>query len=277
MRELIYPREFFEPADTLGCGQVFRFRPQGKGYLVFSGEKACFLFAEGDGTHLVTEDADAAYFQEYFDTRRDYAKIADKAKSFGSPFLNAAAEYGKGIRILRQDAEETLFSFILSQNNRIPRIRAVIENLCGALGKEREFMGEKYCTFPSSRILAGKDAAFYASLGAGYRAAYIAGTAQTVAKEGLEHLFPLRGKALREGLMRYHGVGAKVADCVALFGFGDTGAFPVDTWIEKAYREQFCGKEKRREKISEYFCGMFGEYGGFIQQYLFYYKRGRGE
>ena len=47
----------------------------------------------------------------------------------------------------------------------------------------------------------------------------------------------------------------------------------MDTWVEKIYREDFKGGLKDRKKIAEYFVGEFGEYSGFIQQYLFYGKR----
>ena len=73
--------------------------------------------------------------------------------------------------------------------------------------------------------------------------------------------------------MKIYGVGRKVADCVSLFGFHRSDAFPVDVWIEKVYRENFCGTLTDREKISEWFVSEFGEDSGFFQQYLFYYKR----
>lgn len=170
-----------------------------------------------------------------------------------------------------------VFSFIISQNNRIPRIQGIIERIAESLGEEREFLGERYFTFPNAARLAQKDESFYAALGAGYRAKYIAQTAERIAKEGLSPLAPLKGAKLRAKLAEYAGVGPKVADCIALFGFADTAAFPVDTWIEKAYREDMGGTLKKREEISAYFSEKFGEYGGFMQQYLFYYKRGRRE
>ena len=120
----------------------------------------------------------------------------------------------------------------------------------------------------------GMGADFYEALGAGYRGAYITKTAEAVAEGGLAPLYALRGGQLRKKLTEFAGVGPKVADCAALFGFADTGAFPVDTWIEKVYREDFGGKSKNREDIAAYFSEKFGEYGGFFQQYLFYYKRG---
>ncbi len=275
MKEIRLPSEYFDPAQTLCCGQVFRFRPCGGGFTVYAKDRACRLFKEGGFVHIVCGDEDAGFFENYFDLSRDYEKIVREAKNAGVTVLSAAAECGKGIRILNQDPEEALFSFILSQNNRIPRIRAIIERLCDALGEERMFMGERYRAFPTAEKLAERDEAFYLSAGAGYRAKYMAETARRVAREGVAALAKLRGGELRRALMRFPGVGPKVADCVALFGFHDSGAFPVDTWIEKVYREDFGGKEKDREKIAAYFADRFGENGGYIQQYLFYYKRGR--
>lgn len=274
MRDIVCDGVYFDPEATLCCGQVFRFRPHGGGWLVYSGERACCLFSEGGRTHILAEEQDAGYFENYFDLGRDYAPVVSAALESGMPFIAEAAQEGRGIRILRQQPEEAVFSFIISQNNNIPRIQGIISRICAALGQERSFMGGKYYTFPSAAVLSGRDAAFYASLGAGYRAPYIAGTAEKIARQGLAHLYPLRGKELRAELEKFDGVGPKVADCIALFGFGDTGAFPVDTWIEKAYREDLGGAPADRESISAYFTRRFGEYSGFIQQYLFYRKRG---
>lgn len=69
------------------------------------------------------------------------------------------------------------------------------------------------------------------------------------------------------------GVGNKVADCISLFAFHETAAFPVDTWIEKLYHQDFGGTETDREKINRFFVEKFGRNGGIFQQYLFYYKR----
>ncbi len=272
MEGFVLKSEYFDPSATLGCGQVFRFRPFREGYLAFAEDKACYVFCDGADTHVVSEDA--AYFQNYFDVSRDYGEIVRAAKRCGVPALAAAAEKGKGIRILRQNAEEALLWFIVSQNNRIPRIKSIIERICTALGEERSFMGERYFAYPGAAKLAEKGADFYEALGAGYRGAYITKTAEAVAEGGLAPLYALRGGQLRKKLTEFAGVGPKVADCAALFGFADTGAFPVDTWIEKVYREDFGGKSRNREDIAAYFSEKFGEYGGFFQQYLFYYKRG---
>ena len=114
---------------------------------------------------------------------------------------------------------------------------------------------------------------FFRGAGAGYRDTYLYETSKLVTAELLQSLENLPAAQLKKQLLKYKGVGGKVADCIALFGFGKTDSFPVDTWLEKVYAEDFRGTLKDRNKITEYFVNEFGEYSGYIQQYLFYGKR----
>jgi N-glycosylase/DNA lyase len=166
-----------------------------------------------------------------------------------------------------------IYSFIISQNNNIPRIKGIISRICGGLGEKRSFLGEDYFTFPTSLALASKPENYYKSLGAGYRDKFIYTTANRIVAEGIDRLYSLDGAALKKELLTYLGIGDKVADCICLFGFAKADSFPVDTWIEKIYREDFGGTLTDRKKINSYFTSMFGEYSGYIQQYLFYAKR----
>lgn len=271
MQKIDFSSEYFDPESVLECGQIFRFTPFERGYKVFSKGEACYIFK--DGLKTVIESDNPQYFYDYFDLDRDYKEIYEKALSYNIPVLSSAAAFGKGIRILKQDAEEMIYSFIISQNNRIPRIKSIISRLCDLLGEEREFMGEKYHAFPSSSVMAEQSEEFYRALGAGYRDVFLSETAKRICKEGVENLKKLDGAELKKQLLTYKGIGPKVADCIALFGFYKTGSFPVDTWIEKVYKEDFKGEETDRKKICSYFENLFGEYSGFIQQYLFYGKR----
>lgn len=266
-----YDAQYFNPTDTLDCGQVFRFSPYKEGYLVNSADKICYLHT--DGIKTVAESDDCDYFYNYFDLNRDYSEIVRKAKSFGVPLLTASAERCKGLRMLNQNREEMIYSFIISQNNNIPRIKGIIGRICQGLGEKRKCPFGEYYAFPSSAKLAAADASFFRACGAGYRDEFLSDTSRTIAAEGISRLDGLDGGRLREELLRLKGVGPKVADCIALFGFGKTDCFPVDTWIEKVYREDFNGTLKDRKRITEYFTGLFGEYSGYVQQYLFYGKR----
>lgn len=240
---------------------------------MFSADRACLLTEKDGETAVSCEAADEAYFRNYFDLQTDYAKICEEAKAFGVPYLSAAASFGKGLRILRQDKAECLISFIVSQQNNIPRIKGILSRLCTALGEKKTFGGEKYDAFPSLEALASQGEEFYREAGLGYRARYVAETSRRLLSEGFSPLEKESGEALKKALVSYPGVGNKVADCVCLFAFHETAAFPVDTWIEKLYRENFGGKERDRDRINRFFAEKFGKNAGIFQQYLFYYKR----
>ena len=266
-----FDAEYFNPKDVLECGQVFRFAPHKDGYVVCSADKACYVHS--DGIKTVVESDYPDYFYNYFDLGRDYAAIVELAKSYDIPVLTHCAEAAKGLRLLRQDPEETIFSFIISQNNNIPRIKLIISRICEGLGQRTSSPFGDFYAFPSSSALAAKEPEYYRSLGAGYRDVFISDTARRIAAEGIERLYGLPGDELRRQLLTYKGVGPKVADCICLFGFGRRDAFPVDTWIEKLYREDFGGTLTDRNKINAYFTSLFGQFSGYMQQYLFYAKR----
>ena len=127
MEKIVFDSEYFNPKDTLTCGQIFRFTPFGKGYKVFSTDKCAYLYVENESTVVECDACDLAYFRNFFDLERDYKSIYSSAVSENIPALTMAANKAKGIRILNQDCTEMLFSFIISQNNNIPRISGIID------------------------------------------------------------------------------------------------------------------------------------------------------
>lgn len=266
-----YDAKYFNPTHTLDCGQVFRFTPYRDGYLVNSADKIAYVYQ--DGIKTVVESSEPDYFYNYFDLQRDYKEIVDKACSFGIPLLTKSAETCRGLRILNQNREEMIYSFIISQNNNIPRIKGIISRICERLGEKRSSPYGDYFAFPLSSALADADISLFSAAGAGYRDIYLKETAQRICAEGIADLEKLETPKLKERLLSYKGIGPKVADCVALFGFRKTDSFPVDTWIEKVYLEDFKGTLCGREKITKYFLDTFGENSGYVQQYLFYGKR----
>ncbi len=274
MKRIKVKSEYFSIKDTLECGQVFRFITFKNGYKVFSLDKCCYCYNEDGNAFIECNDDDYDYFYNYFDLDRDYSEIVLSAKNENIDILSKASKAGKGIRILNQEKIETLFSFIISQNNNIPRIKGIIEKLCTTLGEKKEFLGEEYFSFPSVSSLAGQTEEFYKSAGLGYRAGYIKSVAEKIANGySLEDINLLSTQELKKELTTLHGVGPKVADCVAFFGFRRTDSFPVDTWIEKVYKEDFNGKLTDRKKIALTLVEKFKFNAGYYQQYLFFYKR----
>lgn len=259
--------------DTLFCGQVFRFKPYKNGFMVFTLDKAAYCYNEGN-TAIIESDDDN-YFYNYFDLSRDYAQIIDSINACNNEKVMLSANTYKGIRILKQDKIEALLSFIVSQNNNIPRIKSIIEKLSSTFGEKKCFLGEDYFSFPTLQALAGASYEDLKACGLGYRAEYIKETAQKLllGELLLDDLDKLSTTELKKSLLKIKGIGDKVANCVTLFGFGRGDSFPVDTWIEKIYREDFNGTLTDRTKISNYLVDLFKENAGFVQQYMFYAKR----
>ncbi len=260
----------FSAADTLECGQIFRYSAVAPDtYSVHSADKYAEIVTDGEKITVNTDDPQ--YFYRFFDLETDYSAAA-KRLSDKNEILKKAAEYGKGIRILNQNVAEMIFSFIISANNNIKRIQLIIGRLCDALGEKTAY-GR---AFPSVEAMAEKNEDFYAGIGAGYRARYLAETAARLKNYSLSSLQSMPTEEARKELLSFCGIGPKVADCILLFALKRGDVFPVDTWIKKVYHEYFEAGHKDSE-IASYFTGLFKEDSGLCQQYLFYYRRKYGQ
>lgn len=197
----------------------------------------------------------------YFDLNRDYLAIKNAIKKL-HPILKIAAEYAPGIHILNQDPWEVLCSFIISQNNNIPRIKGIIKRLCETFG---DIISPAQYSFPNANRLACLNEGDFAPLRCGFRWKYILDAAQKIANKEiiLDELKDLSIKTARKSLTKILGVGPKVAECTLLYGLHKLEAFPVDTWIRKAMHTFFPGRNPE----------FFGEYAGIAQQYIFHYCR----
>ena len=121
----------FQPGLTLDCGLAFRWKTDGTGtwHGVAYG-KALTLVHKGAQILFtgVTQQEFDTLWVPYFDLKRDYTALY--ARFAQDTYLHAAIKAFPGIRILRQEPWEALCSFILSQNNNIPRIKGIIEPCC---------------------------------------------------------------------------------------------------------------------------------------------------
>lgn len=249
--------------ETLDCGQAFRWEPSEDG--VWQGmayNKYLKLYETEDKIIFFNTTKEDFYniWYDYFDLDRDYEKIVTTLSAH--PILKNAATFGKGIRILKQEPWETLCSFIISQNNNIPRIKGIIGRLCENFG-EREENG--FYTFPTAEKIATLSLEDLSVIRSGFRAKYILDAAKriTSGEIDLEKLKTVDTDTARDELMKIYGVGKKVADCVLLFGLSHINAFPEDVWIKRAMEKLFDGKLPH--------CAE--KYAGIAQQYIFYYAR----
>ncbi len=253
-------------------GQCFRMNEteDGRYSLVAFGEHIELRQLDDNRVRILgTPESRQHVWEDYFDLCYDYESMVRRLREGDDEFLRQAAEFGSGLRILRQDPFETLISFIISQNKNIPAIKASIEKLCQNYGEEKfrkDDSGSVYYTFPSAESLAaaGKDA--LRALGLGYRDDYVLQAARVVAegKLDLARLKDMSRDQLVEELMSLRGVGKKVASCVALFAFHQLGSVPVDVWIARILAQVYNGS---------FSWEPYGDQAGLVQQYMFYYIR----
>lgn len=269
----------FSLYKTLECGQVFRYRPlighctdTNSRYVVCSSDKAVDIHQYNDyiTLKLVNPTDDIDYWISYFGFDDDTSDVFKAVYEVNNEWLTQAVKSAYGIRILHQDPFETLISFIISQRNNIPRIKHSIEVLCNMMVTEEDDAvyddaNMSLYKFPTAKqIVDGMNV----NEGFGYRYEYIKAAALEVVEGKLDLESLKADKCSYEHaiwrLKQMYGVGDKVANCVALFGLGHTSAFPVDTWIKDVIIRKFNGTLDTSK---------LGEYGGLIQQYMFYYAK----
>lgn len=273
------------PDHIFDCGQCFRWNREADGsYTGIAGGKIANISfspdVDGSGTLIlsnVTEEDYLSFWKSYLDLERDYGAIKAELMK-GDEVMQQAVAYGDGIRLLRQDPWEALLCFIISQNNNIPRIKKCIESLCQNFGEYRGmYRGKAYYDYPTPETLASLSIEDLAPCRLGYRAKYLIGSGKKVTEEGLGALQTMAKEqtSVEEAfdyIRGFPGVGPKVANCILLFGMGKYESFPIDVWIRKVM-EQLYGLKHPKE-ISAFVQKQFHPYGGFAQQYLFYYIRG---
>ena len=258
----LFGTENFSLSETLDCGQAFRWESEdGNLWRGVAGNKYLEIYRDGDA--VVFKNTSLSDFKNfwynYFDLDRNYGEIIKTVSQNAT--IAEAIKFADGIRILNQDPWEALCSFIISQNNNIPRIKGIINRLCENFGEK--FDG--YYSFPSAETISKLYVEDLEILRSGFRAKYIIDAAKKVADKtvDLEALRTAPYDSALETLMKINGVGPKVADCTLLFSLGHIEAFPKDVWIKRALDMLFDGELPECAK----------DYAGIVQQYIFHYSR----
>ena len=254
---------YFNLEQIAESGQCFRwFKLERNKYRIIAFGKCIEVSQEGTRIFLdcSQEDFDNIWYN-YFDLGTDYESIVN-AVNEKDVFLRKAVCEAGGIRILNQELWEMIISFVISQNNNIPRIKKSIEYICKEIGEK--LSDGVYC-FPTYEEMKKADRSIISNAGLGYRDSYIIELCEKYSLDTI--LDEVSGMGYDEALkyyMSFKGIGKKVANCICLFGLHQLDACPIDTWMQKIIDEEYGGV------IPEW---MKGEFAGVYQQYAFYYKR----
>lgn len=248
----------FNLRTIMNSGQCFRiFEPIPNVFDVLSLNKwvRVYYYAPTNIYLFDCDDEEFLHWNYYLDLYHplDYEEYFDAIESSNDKFLKNAAEYGDGMRILRQSYWETIVSFIISQNNNIPRIKKSVEAFCKKFGKPMTKYGVTYYSFPSKSDVMNIKPEYLNDLGLGYRAKYIY---EVCTCDSLDFA--------PDNLRNITGIGPKVESCIRLFGLHQMGSYPIDTWIKKMMDEVYGG---------HFDTTPYKGFEGFVQQLQFYYYR----
>jgi len=279
--------ELFDVGKVFDCGQCFRFDPvkDSTHKVEFAGcAFGKYISVAQDGDKLFIYNATVEEYEDLWSSflglDRDYGEINKDILSLSSnPALMDAVSKSSGIRILHQEAWETICSFIISQNNNIPRIKKLVAALCRECGDRIDVSGMaghiadahmdiegNFYSFPAPDKVLSLGISGLAELKTGFRAKYIYDAAEKMVHGEID-LTLLDNADTDEcvkHLCKVKGIGPKVASCALLFGFAKLDAFPIDVWIKKVMAKYF---------DEDFDPKALGSFAGIAQQYLFYYER----
>jgi N-glycosylase/DNA lyase len=277
----------FDLEKTLNSGQVFHWEKAGGGFVGTIADVAAYVEEENDvlkvrfggtpkpacETHALTK-----CIAHYFALDHPLAEICESFPK--DPIMNAARDFCRGLRIIRQPKWECLATFICSSMKQVAHIRQISLALRNRFGERRKIGSRVMYTFPSPLRIARASENQLRECKLGYRAKDMRATAQRVSSGecDLESWSALSDGDLRNNLCELPGVGAKIANCVMLFAYERLRAFPIDVWIERVLRQHYFPRRKKMtaQQLREFSETYFGEHGGYAQQYLFHYARLNG-
>ena len=301
----------FDLAMTLNSGQVFHWEKVGVGFCGTIGGDAVCVEQSGDvlqikmeggalrrhgqnqvfqkvprptttataGSRELASPSAARVVARYFALDHPLDEIC--ASFPRDPVMNAALDFCRGLRIIRQPKWECLATFICSSMKQVAHIRQISRALRQRFGEKKEICGHEVFSFPSPDCLTRTTENELRKCGLGYRAKNLLATAKRVSagQADLDSWSALSDDKLREQLCELPGVGAKIANCVMLFAYERIAAFPIDVWIERVLREKYFGRRPKvtSQAMAEFAANYFGAHGGYAQQYLFHHARMTGK
>ena len=275
----------FSLGDTLASGQCFRWKRREGGWWVGvvgrsivgvrqDGERiSWWTYPEADNWGLV---------QDYFQLDVDLGEIVRRIAE-ADPAAGEAAHRWSGLRLVRQEPEECILSFVCSTANSVPRIAHSI----GAFSRHYgdllgEVEGQSYYAFPTASVLAQVDPVALTGVSSlGFRGRNLVKVARQISERGEGWAASLRGmpyERAHKELVALNGIGAKIADCVCLFALDKTEAVPVDTHVWQLAKKLYFPDWPTRKSLTSLayntvagaFRERFGELAGYAQNFLFY-------
>ncbi len=265
----------FNLKETITCGQIFRYEVNDdNSYTVVIKDRVIKLWYKDNILYVDSNNQDnlKEVVEDYLDLKRDYEKI-DNELIDKNPDLNDVIKYCSGLKMIQQDPFETLISYIISANNRVPMISKVVNNIAYTYGKKVVFDDKDYYLFPSALDMKSCTKEVLRNLKAGFRDEYVYDVVNRIlsGEFNLDNIENMDSYSALEYLKTNKGIGDKVASCILLFAYSRFDVYPIDTWVKKYMKDNF--NIDGINEIKKYSKQYYGDYSGLVIQYMFNYSR----
>ena len=256
----------FDLDSTITCGQIFRYEQIDNGYIVILKDRVVSLVKENNYILVESnkEDNLKEVIYDYLDLNTDYDKIISDLNK-----MDNKLKCNKGLKMIHQYPLETIISYIISQNNRVPSIAKSLNLLSQCYGEKVIFKNKEYYLFPSIDELKKLSIEDFRNCKVGFRDKYL----YNIVNSDID-INIINNKSTIEALdylMDYNGIGLKVASCILLFAYKRYDVFPIDTWVKKYMLDEY-GIEGEKN-IKKFAKEKYGNYSGLAIQYMFNSKR----
>lgn len=275
--------QHIDPITSINSGQVFLWEKRGDFWYGVEGEHIVKIAQVGEHLEFFSFPEDKGWNYRIFrlddDARRIFSEISRDS------LVRKLVRMYPGLRLMRQDPHQCLFSFVCASNTNIPMIRRMLYSLTRKFGKRVQVDGMEFFTFPSAKAIDRASSIELRTCGLGYRTKAVKAVAHAITSGQLD-CDALRAASYEDAkkeLLQIYGIGNKIADCVLLFSLEKLEAFPIDIWIARALASNYRWLHEKKfgekltlhqyEELSGSAKRYFGSYAGYAQQYLYYHMR----
>ena len=266
----------FDLKSTVTCGQIFRYKEYEKGYVIIIKDRVIKLEIDGEYINITSNKDDnlLEIVNDYFDLNRNYTEIENNIINLDKK-IESAVKFSNGLRMIHQDPFETIISYIISQNNRVPSIANSLNLIAHKYGDKVIFEGNEYYLFPSYERLKDVSMMDYRMCKVGFRDKYIYEIVQNINNGtfDIDSIYNLSSEDSLNYLISFKGIGNKVASCILLFAYQKFDVYPIDTWVKKFMLDDY--NIEGEKNIREFTKNTYKEYSGLAIQYMFNYKRNK--
>lgn len=216
---------------------------------------------------------DEEFIRRYFRADDNYEEILNNILK--DSFVRTSAQQNPYVRLLKQDFDETLISYMISPTNSIKSIRTRIKLLSKRFGMKYRLDGINFYLFPQTEVIADAKLDDLLKCSLGFRAKRIKAASAIISDKAFKDKIKISPEnKSRDILLNFEGIGDKVADCILLYSLAHDKIIPIDRWVQRFLVEYYSlPSNASYDTMRGWIRNKWGKYAGWAGQFLFEYYR----